>query len=170
MASALGPVPAGLLNINSMLRRLLVPLAALALAVGCNSGDGKTVPPGADAPAASPTSSQAPQPADGTDLAACADAACEVSAVAGSKLTFPASTRIESITVQSVEGETVVLTGRTIGNRNGGGCTGRRCEASSTGNEFKVTLEPVSATSQNALYVTLQAVSNGAAILKIEPA
>ncbi len=162
----------------AMFRRVLVPLAALVLAAGCSSGEGKTADPQAPAPPASSSapstsaaspSEEAPKAADGTDLAACSDGTCEVSAPAGAKMTFPAKTRVEYFTVQSIDADTVVLAGRGIGSRQGGSCTGKKCESSGSGKDYKVTLGPSSTATFNDLSITLRAITGGAAVLKIEP-
>jgi hypothetical protein len=84
-------------------------------------------------------------------------------------MTFPATTRVESVTVRSVDGDTVVLTGIGIGNRQGGSCSGRKCERSGRGKEFTITLGAVSTVTRNDLSITLLAVRDGAAVLKIKP-
>ncbi|WP_340687757.1 hypothetical protein LCL61_17280 [Amycolatopsis coloradensis] len=135
-----------------MLRRLLPALAALAVVAGCGSN-----------------SPEPPKPADGGDLDACSDGVCEVGAPPGGRMTFPEETRVESLTVRSVEESTVVLVARGIGSRSGGTCTGKRCEASASGLDFTATLGPDSTVTYNDLSIDLLGVSDGAAILRIKP-
>ncbi|MEV6908786.1 hypothetical protein [Amycolatopsis sp. NPDC051071] len=136
-----------------MLRRLLIPLAALAFVAGC----------GSESPA------EPPKAADGADLAACSDGICEVSAKAGGKITLPAQTRVESVTVRSVDADTVALVATGIGTRQGGTCSGK-CEASGTGKDFQAKLWAGSGLTYNNLSVTLLGVGDGAAVLRIKPA
>ncbi len=94
---------------------------------------------------------------------------CEVSAPVGGKMTLPERTRVESVTVQSVEGDTVVLVARGIGPRQGGSCTGKKCEASAKGPDFKAALGPGSGVTYNDLTIDLLGIGDGAAVLRIKP-
>ncbi|MFC3453726.1 hypothetical protein [Amycolatopsis speibonae] len=135
-----------------MRRRLLLPLAALALVAGCGS----------------PSPAGPPKPADGADLSACSDGLCEVSAPVGAKVALPARTNVESVSVQSVDGETVMLIARGIGKRQGGSCSGK-CEASGTGKDFKAKLWTGSELTYNDLAIKLLGVGDRAAVLKFTP-
>ncbi|MBB5851403.1 hypothetical protein HDA45_001490 [Amycolatopsis umgeniensis] len=135
-----------------MLRHVLGSLGTLLLVAGCG-----------------PDSPEPPKPADGGDLTACSDGLCEVSAPVGGKMTLPERTRVRSVTVQSIEGDIVALIARGIGPRQGGSCTGKRCEASAKGSDFKAMLGPGSGVTYNDLAIDLLGIGDGAAILRIKP-
>ncbi len=134
-----------------MFRRVLASLAVLALVAGCG-----------------PDSPELPKPADGGDLAACADGLCEVSAPVGAKVALPERTNVESVIVQAVDTETVMLLARGIGKRQGGSCAGK-CEASGTGKDFKAKLWAGSELTYNDLSIRLLGVGDRTAVLKFTP-
>jgi hypothetical protein len=119
------------------------------------------------APPATPTG--APPAADGTDTSACADARCEVSVRGGAALPVPASTKVRNLNVAAVTGDRVTLTGRDIGDSSSGLCTGQ-CDSSSTNGVFTIKLGSGSRATENGLSITVERITDGAAVLKLEPA
>ncbi len=91
-----------------------------------------------------------------------------MSAPVGAKVALPEQTKVEFVTVLSVDAGTVVLIARGIGSRQGGTCAGR-CEASGTGKDFQAKLWAGSGLSYDDLPVELLGVGGGAAVLKIKP-
>lgn len=104
--------------------------------------------------------------ADGADLAACADGECEVRVTAPAELPVPSSTAVEGFLVESIGADEVAFAGRNTGNRSGSGCTGK-CRMSSTNNTFKIVLGLGSTARQNGLAVTLVAIGDGHAVVRL---
>ncbi|MFC6930877.1 hypothetical protein ACFQHO_11395 [Actinomadura yumaensis] len=151
----------------------LLALAGLLVLSGCGTGDDDSSDassPGGSSSAKPPAKSSAPpKPADGTDLAACADGRCEVQVSASAKLPVPRKLKVASVRVESVGSGSVTVVGRYLGNSQGGFCTGRSCNSSGSGGGFKLTLGPDSTGSQNGLSITALTVSGGTAVLRLAP-
>jgi hypothetical protein len=169
--------------------RVVLALAVLLVA-GCDSstaGRGTSVdpsptttggPPGAPTaggsspPTAGTTGSTAPSgpsAADGTNVAACKDARCEVTVRPGTALPVPASTTVRDIRVTAVTADRVTITGRGIGDASSGYCSGQ-CDSSSTNGVFTVTLGVDSQAVENGLAITAERIEGGTAVLKLAPA
>jgi hypothetical protein len=133
---------------------------------GPGSGTGSGTGPGSPT---APTSA-APSAADGTNVAACADARCEVLVRTGTPLPVPRTTTVRNLRVQVVTSRQVTLRGSAIGDASAGSCTGD-CSSASINGEFSVTMGADSQTVQNGLSVTVVRVGgDGTAILKLVPA
>jgi hypothetical protein len=115
-------------------------------------------------PSATPSASAA----DGADVAACSDAACEVSVGAGTAFSLPKSVRVEALKVTAVTAGRVTLTGHGIGNSASGGCVGD-CSAGNANGVFTFTLGDDSGATMNRLSVTVKDIANGSAILELRP-
>ncbi|NYI96744.1 hypothetical protein HNR12_003021 [Streptomonospora nanhaiensis] len=81
-----------------------------ALLTGCGGGadagsasDGEASPTPSPAPSPSPTEEEGPEPADGTDLASCSDAECEVRVSQGDEIDLGGYTGIDELVVATVE-------------------------------------------------------------------
>ncbi|HVQ90008.1 MAG TPA: hypothetical protein VMU51_03140 [Mycobacteriales bacterium] len=81
----------------------------------------------------------------------------------------PASTRVRDLNVAAVSGDRVTLTGRDIGNSSSGLCTGQ-CDSSSSNGAFTIRLGSDSRAVQNGVSITVVSITDGAAVLKLEPA
>jgi hypothetical protein len=122
-----------------------------------------------EAPSAAATATEAPSAADGANIAACADARCEVLVRPGTAIPVPASTRVRNLTVAAVSEDRVTLTGRDIGNSSSGVCTGQ-CDSSSRNGAFTIKLGSDSRAIQNGVSITVKRIADGAAVLTLEPA
>ncbi|MBV2363944.1 hypothetical protein [Streptomonospora nanhaiensis] len=94
------------------LRAVLAAAAATGalLLTGCGGGadagsasDGEASPTPSPAPSPSPTEEEGPEPADGTDLASCSDAECEVRVSQGDEIDLGGYTGIDELVVATVE-------------------------------------------------------------------
>jgi hypothetical protein len=165
--------------------RLIAAVAGGVLVLaGCGPDDTSSQPPsrsgsasaGSSSPSGSSSSgssssgsSALPAPADGADLAACADGRCEVRVGASARIPVPRRLRVDSVRVRSVGSGTVTIVGRYLGDRQGGFCTGTSCSSSGSGGGFTLVLGPDSTGSQNDLSITAVAVNGGFAVLRLAP-
>jgi len=115
-----------------------------------------------------PSATSSASAADGSDVAACSDAKCEVSVGAGTAFSLPKSVGVEALKVTVVTIDRVTLNGHDIGSSSGGGCTGE-CSAGDANGVFTITLGDDSRATQNGLSITVKDISNGAAILELAP-
>jgi hypothetical protein len=120
--------------------------------------------PGSPAP-----TSTGPRAADGSTVAACADARCEVELGSHTPIPVPASTRVKNLRVQVVTSKQVTLRGTVIGNASTGSCTGD-CQSASINGEFSVTMAAGARAVENGLSITAVDITDGVVILKLEPA
>jgi hypothetical protein len=161
---------------NRRRRGLLITAAVLLAIGGCESSTagrgtapstqsttGTSRGPGAGTPS-TPASA-----ADGANVSACADARCEVLVRAGTAIPVPARTGIRAVRVARVTDEQVTLTGHDIGNSSAGSCSGRQCDISSTNGAFTIKLGPDSQAIENGLSVTVNRITDGVAVLRLEP-
>lgn len=163
---------------------LLAAVGAFLAAAGCESstsGRGTAAPPqsggGAGQQSGAPTTTvtptvaatSAPSAADGPNVSACADGRCEVSVPARTAIPVPARVRVRDLKVTAVTGDRVTLTGHDIGNSSSGVCTGQ-CDSSSSNGAFTITLGADSQAIQNGLSITVERITGGVAVLKLEPA
>jgi hypothetical protein len=159
-------------------RRGLLAAAGVLLAVaGCESstagrGTAASAQPtsGSSQESGPATASAAPSAADGVNISACADARCEVLVRAGTALPVPASTRVQNLKVAAVTDDRVTLTGHDIGNSSSGLCTGQQCDISSTNGAFTIKLGPNSRAIENGLSVAVNRLTDGTAVLQLQPA
>jgi hypothetical protein len=159
-------------------RHGLLAAAGVLLAVaGCESstaGRGTGPAPrstsGSSQGSGAATASAAPSAADGAKVSACADARCEVLVRAGTAIPVPASTRVRNLKVAAVTDDLVTLTGSDIGNSSSGVCTGRQCDISSTNGVFSIKLGSDSRAIENGLSITVSRLTDGVAVLQLEPA
>ncbi|MFD7658355.1 hypothetical protein ACFV4N_30645 [Actinosynnema sp. NPDC059797] len=148
------------LSWSAALGAAVAAVAAVAVACGAPGGEAGNPVPGT-------TATTTPvEAADGSDLAACADGVCEVLVTAPAELPTPADSGVEALRVESVGADEAVLTGRHTGNRSSGSCSGR-CDASSRGGVFTVTLGTGSTTWQNDQGITLVAVDGDRAVVRL---
>lgn len=150
----------------------LLAVAGLLVLSGCGTGDddsSNASSPGPSSAKSSAKSSAPPKPADGTDLAACADGRCEVQVSASAKLPVPRKLKVASVRVESVGSGSVTVVGRYLGNSQGGFCSGRSCNSSGSEGGFKLTLGPDSTGSQNGLSITAVTITGGTAVLRLAP-
>lgn len=68
----------------------------------------------------------------------------------------------------AVTGDRVTLTGHDIGNSSSGLCTGQ-CDSSSSNGAFTIKLGSDSRATQNGLSITVERITDGVAVLKLEP-
>jgi hypothetical protein len=139
-----------------------------------SAGSGAPAPSGVSPTAAPPTTSptatgSTPTAADGANVAACADARCEVAVRAGAALPVPASTTVRDVRVKAVTADRVTVTGRAIGDASSGFCSGQ-CDSTTTNGIFTITLGPDSRAVENGLSITAENIDAGTAVLKLEPA
>ncbi|MEC3980761.1 hypothetical protein [Amycolatopsis sp. H20-H5] len=151
---------------------VLVATSAMALA-GCTGTpvQGSAAPQGSAASrpsTAEPSKTSAPQAADGTDLSACSDGTCQVRVTVSAKITLPASTRVESLTVTAIADGHVTLTGHDIGNRHGGASIGE-CSLSSNNNDLTMVVGVSGSCRPNNLRVDVVSVDGDSAVLSIAP-
>jgi hypothetical protein len=136
-----------------------------------SSGPGSSGPgssgPGSSGPGS--TAPGGPSAADGTNVAACKDARCEVAVRPGTALPVPTTTTVRDIRVTAVTGDRVTITGRAIGDASSGYCSGQ-CDSSTTNGVFTVTLGVDSQAVENGLAITAEHIEAGTAVLKLEPA
>ncbi|WP_327583807.1 hypothetical protein OHA25_49610 [Nonomuraea sp. NBC_00507] len=128
-----------------------------------------TAPP---PPTTSPTPAASPQSAaDGSDLAACKDADCEVEIRAGDRLTIDERFGVQRLTISSLNADEAVLTllGSTGGLRAegmsvsvSGTCVNGRCR-----DEGKLTLTPHSPGRINSIRLELPYLTDDHAILRL---
>jgi hypothetical protein len=71
--------------------------------------------------------------------------------------------------VAAVTADRVTLTGHDIGNSSSGLCTGV-CDSSSSNGTFTIRLGADSRAVQNGVSVTVESITDGVAVLKLEPA
>lgn len=151
--------------------RAVIALAAggiLGLA-GCGTTQEAATPSGANTPASSAANTPAglPEAADGADVEACADGECEVRVGASARIPIPPSSEVGSLVVQSIADEKVTFTGRVLGNRQSGGCTGKSCSGSGSHGQFTLILGPDSTGRENNLTITLVAVDATSAVVQL---
>jgi hypothetical protein len=122
------------------------------------------------ATAAAPTSA-APTAtaADGANVAACADARCEVAVRAGTAIPVPATTTVRDVRVRAVTADRVTVTGHAIGDASSGSCTGQ-CDSTTTNGTFTIILGADGRAVENGLSITVGHIAAGTAVLKLEPA
>jgi hypothetical protein len=157
--------------------RLLAAAGVLLTVAGCQSstagrGTGAAAQSisGSSQQSGAATASAAPSAADAANISACADARCEVLVRAGTAIPVPASTRIRDLKVAAVTDDRVTLTGHDIGNSSSGLCTGRQCDISSTNGAFTIKLGSDSRAIENGLSITANRLTDGVAVLRLEPA
>lgn len=149
--------------------RLVAVIAAIVLPAGCaGGGDADPSPPGRSAPESAGGRHTAPA-GDGTDLAACADGECEVRVTPATKLPVPPKTEVEDLRVVSIGSGRVVFTGRFLGAGMGGGCSGA-CDSSGSGGGFRLSLGPASRGTENGLAITVVAIGDGSATVRLTAA
>jgi hypothetical protein len=69
-----------------------------------------------------------------------------------------------------VTDDRITLTGHDIGNSSSGLCTGRQCDISSTNGAFTIKLGSDSRAIENGLSITVNRLTDGVAVLRLEPA
>jgi hypothetical protein len=142
--------------------------AALTVAVivggaGCEQVTGGTPSAGNSAPTSAAPSASA---ADGSDVAACSDAKCEVSVGEGTAFSLPKSAGVEALKVTAVTADRVTLTGHDIGHGGSGSCVGE-CSVNDSNGVFTITLGDDSRATQNGLSIAVKDISGGLAILEL---
>jgi hypothetical protein len=127
--------------------------------------------PGRTSAAASSTPSPTPTPtaADGTDVSACSDVECEVLVRPGTVIPIPKSAGVSDLKVAKVTADRITLTGRVIGNSSAGGCYAGNCDVNSDHGAVTIELGDNSLGSQNGVGVRVHDISNGAAVIELEP-
>jgi hypothetical protein len=144
-------------------RSALAALAAAAVAAGCSGGPAADpADPGSapDSPAASEAtataSPEAPGPADGTGLDACADADCEVAVRTGDEIALDGRHGLDGLVVEEAGPEGIEVSGYGPGISVG------------TGHEGP--LEEESVSQLNDVVVTFVALTDEGAVLRLSPA
>lgn len=135
-------------------------IAVGVLLGGCDSAESGT---------ASPIPTAAPTAADGTNVAACSDAKCDVSVGPGTAIPLPASTGVRNLKVTTVTSDRVTFTGEDTGNSSSGTCTGQ-CDSTDSNGVFTVTLGPDSEDTENGMSIAVEGFDNGRVVLKLDTA
>lgn len=117
----------------------------------------------------SPSPPSLPTAADGTDLAACADARCEISVGPGTPIPLPESTGVKNVKVTAVTGDRVTFTGEDTGNSSSGSCSGQ-CDSNDSNGVFTVTLGPHSEDTQNGVSIVVEGFGGGRVVLRFDVA
>jgi hypothetical protein len=84
------------------------------------------------------------------------------------QIPVPAESQVDSVRIQAIGPDTVTVAGRTLGDSQGGYCTGN-CSSSGSDGGFQLTLGSGGEGSENHLDVTLVAVADGLAVLRFAP-
>lgn len=160
------------------MRRWGIVMIVVGLVLGgCSSTETDTASPPSTAaglngnatPTMAPSSPSLPTAADGTDVAACSDARCEVSVGPGTAIPLPASTDVKNVKVTTVTGDRVTLTGEDTGNSSSGSCTGQ-CDSNDSNGFFTVTLGPDSEDTQNGVSIVVERFGGGRVVLRFDVA
>lgn len=114
------------------------------------------------------SSSGLPSASDGTNLQACASGNCVVQVGPSAQIPLPSSSQVQSLQVQSISDNSVVITGRDIGLSFSGDCSGN-CKRSTSGGSFQFTLGPRGQATENNLSVNLVGTDGKSAVLRVAP-
>jgi hypothetical protein len=145
-------------------------LLALATVAGCqpDSPDQQADPSPART-TAKPKPTPTPTAADGTDVSACSDVECEVLVRPGTAIPVPKSSGVGDLLVTKVTADRITLTGRVIGDSSAGGCYGGNCDVDSDHGAVTIVLGDDSLGSQNGVGIRVHDISNGTAVIELEP-
>lgn len=110
-----------------------------------------------------------PDASDGANLSACADGHCEVRVGAGASIPVPSDFMVSSVSVESLDADTVTITGSDIGSSSSGGCYGG-CDGSSDNGAFRYVLQEGGTGVENGLRITLEGVDGTHAVVRVAPA
>jgi hypothetical protein len=164
--------------LGSSLPRLIVAAGGALVLAGCGSGHDTPshasspsgpakASPSAPASASGPAS-LADAAADGTDVKACADGRCEVRVTAPARIPVPRRMKIASVRVQSVSAKAVTIVGHEIGNSSNSSVIGN-VSAESNNGVFRLVMGADSEVRQNGLHLTVVALDDEFAVLRIGP-
>lgn len=163
--------------------RLVVLAAVLVTVVGCTSRSAEPAPSATSTPTTTTTTSPSPSPApspppptapaDGGNLAACADGTCEVRVTGQARIPLSPALGVSGVMITSLTGDEVSATATMVGSSFLVECTGdERCETSVVGTTppaVFLTGHPGALITLNQTVVEVAGVADGAAILRFRP-
>ncbi|MFF5257905.1 hypothetical protein ACFY4C_03090 [Actinomadura viridis] len=163
-------------------RDLLLGVAVLTLLAGCGAGEGGSETVGDKVPS-TPASPAPRAAADGTDLNACEDGSCEVEVTGPAKLPVdPKKFKTGTLEVEPGQDDTVSFTLKQSGNSStsvqvcspDGGCThlgggGRSSSGGDVRSSTGWTAGAGTRITANGIVITVVAVADGSAVLRVKP-